>query len=216
MRTDELYHYGIRGMKWGVRRYQNPDGTLTEAGKRRYDLNTKSGVKHVIKDMNSPIYSSRSSSNSIIKLRLNAVSERSRQKRILATKAINDEFNKRSKEQGLHNEKRDKANEAAIKADLKAENFVRAKAFNSYKKGYELSPKKYTDLYKQKLHNYVNKAIKKYGYTSYKQLAAENIKASQQRKIIVDQIVSDALKNIKLSDKKEKQLRRNVDYASYQ
>ena len=33
--SDELCHYGIRGMRWGIRRYQNPDGTLTEAGRKR-------------------------------------------------------------------------------------------------------------------------------------------------------------------------------------
>lgn len=33
----ELHHAGIKGMKWGVRRYQNKDGSLTPAGKKRYD-----------------------------------------------------------------------------------------------------------------------------------------------------------------------------------
>lgn len=32
----ELYHSGVKGMKWGVRRYQNKDGSLTAAGKKRY------------------------------------------------------------------------------------------------------------------------------------------------------------------------------------
>ena len=37
MENDELYHHGIRGQRWGRRRYQNKDGSLTPAGKKRYD-----------------------------------------------------------------------------------------------------------------------------------------------------------------------------------
>ena len=36
MERSELKHWGIKGMKWGVRRYQNKDGSLTSAGKKRY------------------------------------------------------------------------------------------------------------------------------------------------------------------------------------
>lgn len=34
--TNELYHFGIKGQKWGIRRFQNPDGSYTEAGLKRY------------------------------------------------------------------------------------------------------------------------------------------------------------------------------------
>lgn len=37
-RSDELKHYGIQGQKWGVRRFENYDGTLTPEGKERYGI----------------------------------------------------------------------------------------------------------------------------------------------------------------------------------
>ena len=43
--TNELYHHGIKGQKWGVRRYQNADGTLTPAGKRRIQKEAKKDAK---------------------------------------------------------------------------------------------------------------------------------------------------------------------------
>lgn len=40
--NDELLHYGIKGQKWGIRRYQNPDGTLTSEGRKRAKREYKS------------------------------------------------------------------------------------------------------------------------------------------------------------------------------
>lgn len=40
MEYNELYHHGVKGMKWGVRRFQKKDGSLTPAGKKRYDDDT--------------------------------------------------------------------------------------------------------------------------------------------------------------------------------
>lgn len=41
--SEYLAHYGIKGQKWGMRNYQNEDGSLTEAGKARYGVSTGEG-----------------------------------------------------------------------------------------------------------------------------------------------------------------------------
>ena len=52
-----IAHHGILGQKWGIRRYQNPDGTLTDAGKKRYksesvdNINNAKGLEKRLNDL---------------------------------------------------------------------------------------------------------------------------------------------------------------------
>ena len=58
--NNEVYHYGVKGMKWGVRRYQNKDGTLTNTGKKRLieerrtknTAKTQNDVENIISSLN--------------------------------------------------------------------------------------------------------------------------------------------------------------------
>lgn len=44
-----LKHHGILGQKWGIRRFQNPDGSLTEEGKKRYGVQTEKQANRLAK-----------------------------------------------------------------------------------------------------------------------------------------------------------------------
>ena len=48
-KTNDIWHYGIKGQKWGIRRYQNSDGTLTASGKRRQKKEEKLQAKEARK-----------------------------------------------------------------------------------------------------------------------------------------------------------------------
>lgn len=52
---NELYHYGVLGMKWGVRRFQNSDGSLAPAGKRAVRISRREAIRDSKKKKNKSV-----------------------------------------------------------------------------------------------------------------------------------------------------------------
>ena len=76
----ELYHHGIKGQKWGVRRFQNKNGSLTTAGKKR--KNAKYTDKNIRNDRKDALKKRRSLSDEEIDRRINRIKKEQELKRL--------------------------------------------------------------------------------------------------------------------------------------
>lgn len=90
---DELYHFGVKGMKWGVRRYQNEDGSLTSLGKMLSDR--KTAKKHsTTSNMVKAEYSRREFEDAKTRLKLENQKKKSKRQQDLEKKYIDQGFAK--------------------------------------------------------------------------------------------------------------------------
>ena len=64
---NELYHHGVKGMKWGVRRYQNADGSLTDSGKKKEYKKSLKTDKKIRRDLELKTYDSARFANAYYK-----------------------------------------------------------------------------------------------------------------------------------------------------
>lgn len=94
---DELYHFGVKGMNWGVRRYQNEDGSLTSLGKKRDKMlsDRKTAKKHsTTSNMVKAEYSRREFEDAKTRLKLENQKKKSKRQQDLEKKYIDQGFAK--------------------------------------------------------------------------------------------------------------------------
>lgn len=180
-----LYHFGIQGQKWGVRRYQNPDGTLTEEGKKRYWRSNYKAAKKTQK------IGYRSSYDRMLDYQKSSkvVQERSKELLPLASKAKNlydklenysdrvevrNEANKRALELAKkdpnydHTEVNEKLNDSIVSYYLYDKNILNKTSSELNKKdsNFKQLQKSYKDTikaYKQKCNKIADDIIGSYG-----------------------------------------------------
>lgn len=118
---NELKHYRTLGQKWGIRRYQNPDGTLTDAGKKRYGYSygERSKSSESARDYKKSLnrmekgLASIKSEKARAEVRMQKAANKGNQKRFDKNKAYRDDL--RSRENALTETISSKAQEASEK-----------------------------------------------------------------------------------------------------
>lgn len=84
--SEIIYHHGIKGMKWGIRRYQNSDGSLTPAGKKRYSDNpdyTEAHTKKPVSQMSTEELRKRNARLQMEQQYANLTKQKSKAKKII-------------------------------------------------------------------------------------------------------------------------------------
>lgn len=167
---DELYHHGIKGMRWGVRRFQNEDGTLTAQGRQRYkdyrsDQSTRRSLtRHVAADKKN------------LKARGEAMNE--------VTKNYNDA-----------QEQMRKASSKVFISGKKRQELMDEAAANLTKAGEELE-KRRADLNRaERIYNKDAEALFKHVDDMTKKYGSENVKSLDTKKVKLGEYYSiDAIK----------------------
>lgn len=149
-----LIHYGIQGQKWGVRRFQNEDGTYTDEGLRRRRLDDqKSFYKEVKKDVRKGTFDPKKyKTNAFVKDQI----QKTNIKRLIKDR---DEFNKEYRKLEKNEKKRDKIySEYQNKVNQDVAKAIEGKNFKTEEEKYDFSENKrfaaedkYNDLLYKKL-----------------------------------------------------------------